>query len=545
MTGSGAGSSAAGGLLGAIADVGRASSGGYERFAWTVHDLALREWFAAEAAARGLDVTTDRAGNQWAWWGDPDADGPGVVTGSHLDSVPGGGAFDGPLGVVSAFAALDALRASGVVPARPLAIVNFSDEEGARFGLACLGSRAVTGTVSADRLLALRDRTGDSLADVLGRVSPGGSGVSSSSRGSSLSRPGEVSTSSTSGVGVGVGGSGSWGSGGVSLEHYGRDDEALARIGVFVELHVEQGRYLADLPADEAAPVAVGAAIWPHGRWRVDLAGEANHAGTTPLAHRHDPMLDLARLITDVRAAAEQAGALATLAKVEVEPNGVNAIPSRVRAWIDARAETEDAVLAVLCGPGGVGGAVPVEAGHMTAGPVAERVPGERPGLRSSAPGGPGGRGGPGTGGGLGGSSGSGVFGGLGEWAPVEESWTPATVFDPALAARLADVVGRPGSDLPAPVIGTGAGHDAGILAAAGVPTAMLFVRNPTGVSHSPAEHAEQSDCDAGVEALTAVLADLLTTPAVPLGRSATPVARAGSAVGSAGSAAPARQGLP
>ena len=82
---------------------------------------------------------------------------------------------------------------------------------------------------------------------------------------------------------------------------------------------------------------------------------------------------------------------------------------------------------------------------------------------------------------------------------PVEESWTPATVFDPALAARLADVVGRPGSDLPAPVIGTGAGHDAGIFTAAGVPTAMLFVRNPTGVSHSPAELAEEADCDAGV----------------------------------------------
>jgi N-carbamoyl-L-amino-acid hydrolase len=440
-------------LLGAIADVGRAPSGGYERFAWTAHDLSLREWFAAEAAARGLALVTDRAGNQWAWWGDPKADGPGVVTGSHLDSVPGGGAFDGPLGVASAFAALDALRANGFQPARPLGIVNFSDEEGARFGLACLGSRAVTGTVSADRLLALRDGAGDSLADVLARVGR------------------EVSTGSADG-----------GAGGVRLEHYGRDPEALARIGVFVELHVEQGRYLADLPSDEAAPVAVGAAIWPHGRWRVDLAGEANHAGTTPLAHRHDPMLDLARLITDVRAAAEHAGALATLAKVQVEPNGVNAIPSRVRAWIDARAETEDAVLAVIGDPANVG----IVAGTGRS---------ERPGLRSA-------------------HSGAGG-GGLDQWGPVEESWTPATVFDPALAARLADVVGRPGSQLPAPVIGTGAGHDAGILAAAGVPTAMLFVRNPTGISHSPAEFAEEADCDAGVRALTAVLADLLTDPAV------------------------------
>ena len=448
MTGSPVGTTSVGQLLGAIADVGRAPSGGYERFAWTAHDLALREWFAAEADARGLAVVTDRAGNQWAWWGDPDADGPGVVTGSHLDSVPGGGAFDGPLGVASAFAALDALRAAGVRPERPLGIVNFSDEEGARFGLACLGSRAVTGTVGADKLLALRDGAGDSLADVLRRV-------------------GEDAAD------------------GGLVGHYGRDDEALARVGVFVELHVEQGRYLADLPVDEEAPVAVGAAIWPHGRWRVDLAGEANHAGTTPLAHRHDPMLDLARLITDVRAAAEHAGALATVAKVQVEPNGVNAIPSRVRAWIDARAETEESVLAVLGSPNAVAVADP--------GSIAQ------PARRSaeSADGGVRGRG----------------------WGVVEESWTPATVFDPELAGRLADIVGRPGSGRPAPVIGTGAGHDAGIFAAAGFPTAMLFVRNPTGISHSPAEHAENADCDAGVRALTATLRALLTEGPAVVGR--------------------------
>ncbi|MFC7025022.1 allantoate amidohydrolase [Promicromonospora thailandica] len=488
------------GLLAAIADVGRAPSGGYERFAWTGHDLALREWFAAEAAARGLAVTVDRAGNQWAWWGDPDADGPGVVTGSHLDSVPGGGAFDGPLGVAGAFAALDALRASGVMPLRPLGIVNFSDEEGARFGLACLGSRALTGTVPAERLLGLRDGAGDTLADVLGRDA------------------------------------------GVRIDRYGHDPEALARVGVFVELHVEQGRYLADLVSDEAAPVAVGAAIWPHGRWRVDLAGEANHAGTTPLAHRHDPMLDLARLITDVRAAAEQAGALATLAKVEVEPNGVNAIPSRVRAWIDARGETEAAVRAVLTGGSGPapsstadfrsvpGGRAPSTADFSTRRPSTADILSDRPSTADllTASGGLGvtksavGDGGTNSavGGGVAGGdsvlAGGGAPDGLRRWELVEESWTPATVFDPVLAARLADLVGRPGSDLPAPVIGTGAGHDAGILAAAGVPTAMLFVRNPTGVSHSPAEHADPDDCAAGVQALTAVLADLLTAPTGP-----------------------------
>ncbi|HEY3439015.1 MAG TPA: allantoate amidohydrolase, partial [Actinotalea sp.] len=89
-------------LLDDLADVGRAPAGGYSRFAWTTSDLTMREWFVAQAEARGMGVEVDRAGNQWAWWGDPDADGPGVVTGSHLDSVPGGGPLDGPLGVVSA-----------------------------------------------------------------------------------------------------------------------------------------------------------------------------------------------------------------------------------------------------------------------------------------------------------------------------------------------------------------------------------------------------------------------------------------------------------
>ena len=125
--------------------VGRdAATGGYRRYAWTPEDHTLREWFTAHALARRLDVTEDRAGNLWAWWGDPDAVHPdgtrgGVVTGSHLDSVPQGGAFDGPLGVVSALAAVDGMRAAGLAPRLPLGVALFGDEEGARFGIACAG----------------------------------------------------------------------------------------------------------------------------------------------------------------------------------------------------------------------------------------------------------------------------------------------------------------------------------------------------------------------------------------------------------------------
>ncbi len=383
-----------------LAPVGRErSTGGYRRFAWTPADGTLREWFAGEAAARGLDLVTDRAGNQWAWWGDPDRSGPGVVVGSHLDSVPDGGAFDGPLGVVSALLTIDALRAAGVHPARPVGVVNFGDEEGARFGIACAGSRMVTGALARDRALGLRDGDGTSMAEAMSAA-------------------------------------------GFDPAQVGRDEETLGRVGRFVELHVEQGRGLIDL----GRPVAVGTGIWPHGRWRMEFAGEANHAGTTRLEDRHDPMLDYAAAVLQARQLAGKYGIVATCGKVAVEPNGVNAIPSRVRGWLDARGADAGAVRAL----------------------VAELSDGRD--VR-------------------------------------EESWTAATPFDPALSDQCAAVLGD------APRLASGAGHDAGILAAAGVATAMLFVRNPTGVSHSPAEFAERDDCLQGVEALTAVVTDLVAGP--------------------------------
>ncbi len=388
-----------------LTPVGRsAATGGYRRFAWTAADHQLREWFAAEAGRRGLELTLDRAGNQWAWWGDPAA-GPAVVIGSHLDSVPDGGAFDGPLGVVSAFAAVDALVEQGFSPSRPVAVVNFGDEEGARFGIACAGSRLLTGALGADRARSLTDADGTSMAEAMRRA-------------------------------------------GFDPAALAADPEALGRIGCFLELHVEQGRGLAEL----GQPIAIGSAIWPHGRWRIELAGEANHAGTTRLADRNDPMLACAGLVLAARAAAERHESVATVGKLSVVPNGVNAIPSQVTAWLDARGAEPDRVRRL----------------------VAELA------TAAEAAGG----------------------------SLAEESWTEQTPFDTGLLARLRGL-------LPdAPVLATGAGHDAGILANAGIPTGMLFVRNPTGVSHSPAEHAELADCHSGVRALGRVVAELAGEPA-------------------------------
>jgi beta-ureidopropionase / N-carbamoyl-L-amino-acid hydrolase len=394
------------GMWEALGSVGRnPRTGGYRRFAWTPEDATLREWFAGEAASRGLDLFTDRAGNQWAWWGDPDAavaaGTPGLVAGSHLDSVPDGGPFDGPLGVVSAFLAIDTLRDRSFQPGRPIGVANFVDEEGARFGVACTGSRIITGALDPDRARALTDADGVTLGEAIAAA-------------------------------------------GADPARLGRDGETLARVGTFLELHIEQGRAL----IERGRPVAVASAISPHGRWRLDLSGEANHAGTTRLADRRDPMLDLAAVIAAARNAAAINRCLATVGKISVEPNAVNAIPSLVRAWLDIRGPAEPEVKAIAT-----------------------------------------------------------VVAAAGRTHAVEESFTASTEFDPDLRDRLAATLGE------APVLPTGAGHDAGILSSAGIPAAMLFVRNPTGVSHSPAEHATRDDCLAGVEALATAIATLTGDP--------------------------------
>jgi beta-ureidopropionase / N-carbamoyl-L-amino-acid hydrolase len=141
-------------------------TGGYRRYSWTEADAACRGWFASTATQLGLQTECDRNGNLWAWWGRPGAS-PAVVTGSHLDSVPDGGAYDGPLGVASAFAAIGRLRDSGFRPARPVAVAAFTEEEGGRFGVACLGSRLLTGALDPVSARRLRDRDGVSLAEAM------------------------------------------------------------------------------------------------------------------------------------------------------------------------------------------------------------------------------------------------------------------------------------------------------------------------------------------------------------------------------------------
>ena len=350
--------------------------------------------------------TADRNGNLWAWWDVPGAPaGQAVVTGSHLDSVPDGGAFDGPLGVVSAFAAIDLLAGTGL-RARPAG-------RGGRVRRG--GGRPVRGGLPGQPAADRRHRPG---------------------RGAGADRR--------------------------RRRHAGRGD-GRRRAG--------PGRLGPDADAARTASARSSsctssrAARWPGwtppvGVGRADLAARpvaarrspasADHAGTATLADRHDPMLPYAAHRARRPAGGRQARARwPRSARSSPSPAAANAISSRGER---------------LAGRTGAGRSRRWQR-------LVDAGAGGRAELRRRR-----------TGVGL---------------SVVQESVTPAVDFDLGLRGPAGRGTRRD-RGIPAPLRPTGAGHDAGVLAAR-VPTAMLFVRNPTGVSHSPAEHAERADCEAGV----------------------------------------------
>ena len=329
-----------------------------------------------------------------------------IVTGSHLDSVPDGGGFDGPLGVASALAAVTCCKTRAFIPNGPSPSPLFTEEEGARFGVRLPGQPA------ADRC------SGPGRGPGPDRRRRGHAGRGDDRR-RCTTPPGSAPTRTC------------W-----------------PGSAAFVELHVEQGRALA--PLDAAIGVAEG--IWPHGRWRLDFSGRADHAGTARLADRHDPMLPYASTVLAARqfAAAERRAG--------------HVRQGHRRAGRRQRDQLVGPRLAGLPAP-------------RTRTLLGRTVAAIRSAAADAA-------------------AGHGV-----SRRDARESYTPLVRFDETLRDRIAGVLAAAGTD--APVLPTGAGHDAGILAAR-IPTAMLFVRNPTGVSHSPAEHADLADCEAGVRALAA-----------------------------------------
>jgi N-carbamoyl-L-amino-acid hydrolase len=253
--------------------------GGVSRLAWSEEDAASRAWFSDQAQRTGLVVERDPAGNLWAR---PDREPPWWGVGSHLDSVRGGGRFDGPLGVACGFEIAAASE-------RPPAVISFADEEGARFNTPTFGSKALAGRLDVTAVLRRRDDAGVTVADAMrgAGVDPGGV----------VDAPG-----------------------------------CLSRLAGFVELHIDQSTDV----ARAGVPVGIVNSLAARLRLEVELRGRADHSGTTPPSERRDALAAAARLIV---AAQDSAGDVTvTTTRLLVEPNAPTTIPVNVRLWVDARA---------------------------------------------------------------------------------------------------------------------------------------------------------------------------------------------------------------
>jgi N-carbamoyl-L-amino-acid hydrolase len=371
---------------------------GIWRLAWTAEDAACREWFERQAGDTGLSVERDPAGNLWAR---PDSDPPWWGIGSHLDSVRGGGRFDGPLGVACGFE----VAANGEAP---LAVIAFEDEEGARFNTPTFGSKALAGRLDVPAVLERRDDDGVTIAEAMRAA-------------------------------------------GVDPEHIGDAPRWLERLAGFIEVHIDQTRDL----ARAGVPVGIVSALANRLRLEVGLDGRADHAGTTPREERQDALSAAAHAIV----AAEELGArhpelTVTASRIIAEPNAPTTIASHVRLWIDARSPDSRAIDAWLA--------------ELTEELRSDPVP----------------------------------------TTIAIASQSPGQAFDPEVRRTLAGV----GAKLiggPVPEVVCLAGHDAGVLAAK-LPAAMVFVRNATGVSHSPAEDVDVHDAEVAVELVRRALRNLV-----------------------------------
>ncbi len=276
------------------------------RVLFTSVDLRAREWLKLLYAEAGLKVREDAVGNTFARWEGTEPSLPPVATGSHIDAIPNAGRFDGVVGVLGGLEAIRALQRAGRRPRRSLELVMFTAEEPTRFGLGCLGSRLMAGTLSREKIQGLRDAQGLSVDDVCAQA----------------------------------------------YMHGTLESTRLAAgcYDSFVELHIEQGPLL----EQKRIPLGVVTAIAAPAALRVDLTGPGGHAGTVLMPDRRDPALAAAEIMQAVERAAlatQSRDTVATCGLVQVLPGAVNSIPREVRLEIDIRdidGGRRDAVLAAV-----------------------------------------------------------------------------------------------------------------------------------------------------------------------------------------------------
>ena len=271
-------------------------------------DMRGREYVRRAAREAGLAVREDPVGNIFARWDGSEPGLPAVGSGSHTDAIPNAGRYDGVVGVLGAFEALAALKRAGFRPRRSLEVVMFTSEEPTRFGLGCLGSRLMAGSITAERAQALRDRDGRSLDEL--RAAAGYAGPLASVR--------------------------------LPSGYYHS----------FVELHIEQGPIL----EKEGIPIGIVEHIAGPSSYRVTLHGEGGHAGAVLMPARHDAMLAGAEIALAVERAVLNSGSPDTVGTVgvfRIEPGAVNSVPFKAYLEIDlrdARLDTRSKALAEIRG---------------------------------------------------------------------------------------------------------------------------------------------------------------------------------------------------
>ena len=281
--------------LTSLARIGCRASGGITRLALTREDWEARSIFATWLEESGLSVSSDAAGNLFGRLEGEDPSLPPLLIGSHLDTVPEGGAFDGALGCVAALEVTATIVEAGIRPRRSLEVAVWTDEEGARFGTGLLGSRAFCG-LSSPGDLALRDADGTSLAE--------------------------------------------------ALEERQLDPAALLTMSprpvtAYLELHIEQGPILESM----GVPLGIVTGIVGMIHLHVEVTGTAGHAGTTPMTARGDALAAASEMVLAVERAAREVGphTVATVGQLLVSPGAANVIPGRCTFSVDIRSLEEAA----------------------------------------------------------------------------------------------------------------------------------------------------------------------------------------------------------
>ncbi|MDM5227102.1 M20 family metallo-hydrolase [Cytobacillus sp. NJ13] len=285
-----------------LSRVGLMDSGGVTRPGYSAKEKEAKELVIKWMKNAGLTVTADGAGNVFGRL-EGKTEGASIASGSHVDSVPNGGHFDGPLGVLSALEVAESWKETGYIPEKPYEVVIFSDEEGSRFKSSLTGSRAFMGQLKPEEMDSLRDENGKSFREVLTEY-------------------------------------------GSSAEECLKAGKNRREIEAFVEVHIEQGKLL----ERENQPVGVVKGIAGPASLEVTFTGEAGHAGNTPMAGRKDPLVAASLFVAAIENFPKQISdtAVATVGKLNVHPNGFNVIAQEVILTVDIRdifEETRDQLL--------------------------------------------------------------------------------------------------------------------------------------------------------------------------------------------------------